>query len=353
LKEDLIKVQAQYDQKVVLYSGYANSGGTIIGLIFQEIYPAIVLPMEFRLLKERFGVCDLEDALFRTMDPEIIDLSLRDFEWLCRQYAGNLGRFNRAGYGYEKRSGGVFLEATKKYVNSIVDHTYSKSWHFYDFQLSYPKLIIQRVMRKILRDKRYGEVPAYIAYPKKEHFLSETKVYLKTIFDGFLREQAATQSKIINEESFVVLPKSIPLYKQDNMHQIARYFDDPKMIIIDRDPRDIFLDMVRGKRRYLPSDSDPEKIALAFVKYYRMIRQEQSLIEKNNNVLLIKFEEMINDYERSIANLYEFTGIDERDHYLKGRFFNPNVSKKNTGMWEACSDSEARAISVIASELGD
>ena len=64
--------------KSILYSGYANSGGTIIGLIFEEIENAVVLPMEFRLLKERFGLCELDDALYKSKEPEVIDLAIKD-----------------------------------------------------------------------------------------------------------------------------------------------------------------------------------------------------------------------------------------------------------------------------------
>ena len=116
----------------VLYSGYANSGGTIIGLLFEEMERAVVLPMEFRLLKERFGLCELEDALFKSMDPEIIDLALKDFQWLCKQYATSIGRFNRAGYSYEQRSGNTFGNATDQYINSLIDFKYPKSWHYYE-----------------------------------------------------------------------------------------------------------------------------------------------------------------------------------------------------------------------------
>jgi hypothetical protein len=309
--------------------------------------------MEFRLLKERFGLCELEDALFKTLDPEIIDLSLRDFEWLCRQYAHSVGRFNRAGYGYEKRSGGVFLKATRNYVDSIVDHTYSKTWHFYDFKLSYLKLICQRTMRKLLGSKSYGDSRAYLAYPTEAQFRAKTKTYLKIVLDGFLREQAAQQDKVLTEESFLVLPKSIPLYKQQNVTQITRYFDDPRIILIDRDPRDIFLDMFRGKKRYLPNSKDSEKIALAFVRYCKKIREEQKLVAQNENVVLVHFEDMINDYDNSLAQLYNFIGVEEKHHDLKGRFFNPSDSIRNIGLWKNCDESEAKAIEVIGSEIGD
>ena len=226
--------------KSILYSGYANSGGTIIGLIFEEIENAVVLPMEFRLLKERFGLCELEDALFKSKDPEVIDLAIKDFEWLCRQYATSIGRFNRSGYSYNARSGNIFNEATKKYINSLVDFDYPKSWHFYDFSLSYLELIFQRLIRKLVKNSNYGKKSAYLAYPDSAVFLRNTKLYLDTILKGFLNQQIHDQQLKKSNDSFVVLPKSVPLYSQQSVKQIVRYFEDCKMILIDRDQEIFF-----------------------------------------------------------------------------------------------------------------
>ena len=35
--------------------------------------------MEFRLLKERYGICELENSLFESRCTEIIDLAIKDF----------------------------------------------------------------------------------------------------------------------------------------------------------------------------------------------------------------------------------------------------------------------------------
>ena len=74
--------------KTVIYSGYTYSGGILAGLILREL-ESIVVPanMEFRLMKERHGICDLEEAIFNIRDPEIIDLAFKDFNWLTANFA--------------------------------------------------------------------------------------------------------------------------------------------------------------------------------------------------------------------------------------------------------------------------
>ena len=110
--------------KTILYSGYGYSGGTIIGLIFEELKGARVLPMEFRLLKERYGICELENSLFESRCTEIIDLAIKDFLWLCKNYSYSNGVFGKIGYDYEKRSNNIFLKATEEYINAISDFKY-------------------------------------------------------------------------------------------------------------------------------------------------------------------------------------------------------------------------------------
>jgi hypothetical protein len=336
----------------VLYSGYANSGGTIIGLIFEEMERAVVLPMEFRLLKERFGLCELEDALFKSMDPEIIDLALKDFQWLCKQYATSIGRFNRAGYSYEQRSGNTFGNATDQYINSLIDFKYAKSWHYYDFKLSYPKLLLQRAIKKLSKHSTYGQVPAYLAYPDRDIFIENTRNYLKEILNGFLHQQVQDQNLQKRQDSFIVLPKSIPLYSELAVKQIIRYFDDCRIILIDRDPRDVFLEVLNGKQRYLPGTNNLYEKAEGFIRYYQSVRADKDKVKAHPNVLLLQFEDVILDSEKSLLKIYEFLGISPHDHSQKGSIFKPKDSEKNIGLWKKVQGEEAEAIRLIESELG-
>ena len=336
--------------KTVLYSGYANSGGTIIGLIFEEIEHAVVLPMEFRLLKERYGICELEDALFKSKDPEIIDLALKDFRWLSKQYATSIGRFNRAGYSYDSRSGNTFTAATEIYINSLIDFNYPKSWHFYDFKLNYFKLLFQRSIKKIFKNSDYAKKPAHLAYPERSVFLRNTQDYLETILKGFLRQQINDQNLTRRNDSFIVLPKSIPLYSELAVKQIVRYFDDCKIILIDRDPRDIFLEVIKGKQRYLPETNNLVEKAKGFITYFKAVRADQDGVRSHPSVLLLQFENVVLDYNRSIEKIYRFLEISPHEHTKKGSLFRPKESKKNIGLWKDSQESQA-AIKLIESEL--
>ena len=49
---------------IVHFGGFAASGGSALRDLFYEYSDVFVFPAEFRLLKEKNGLLDLEDALF-------------------------------------------------------------------------------------------------------------------------------------------------------------------------------------------------------------------------------------------------------------------------------------------------
>lgn len=322
--------------KTILYSGYAYTGGTIIGELFREIDEFLVLPgkqpgnMEFRLLKERYGICDLEDAIFNNLDPEVIDLAIRDFRWLCQNYARDITRIGKPGYAYQSRSSNKFIHATKKYLNNITDFEYPMDWHFYDFKNSGLQYAFKKITKKIANNKKLFRQTANLAYPSKEKFMNLTRDYLKTIMNGFLNELS------INCEDKIVLPKSIPLYSEVKIRQVINYFDEPKLIIIDRDPRDVFFEIISsGRDRYIPIVKSNEEKASGFIKFFKSIRRDQHKISDLQDVYIVRFEDMCQNYEESVANIFSFAGINPNLHSKKMTKFIPEISKKNIEKWKS------------------
>ena len=62
-------------KNVISYGGYYSTGGSIIRDMFREFEPNFELSIEFRLLKERFGLLELERTIAQDYAPENIDLA--------------------------------------------------------------------------------------------------------------------------------------------------------------------------------------------------------------------------------------------------------------------------------------
>lgn len=338
--------------KTILYSGYAYTGGTILGELFREIDSYLVLPgkekgnMEFRLIKERFGLCDLEDAIF-SRDPEIIDLAIKDFLWLCKNFARDNKRFSKPGYSYQSRSGNTFHAATNEYVTSLTDFEYPMDWHFYDFKRSLPTVLIKKTLKKLINNQKIFRKKAYMAYPSFDEFNSNTIIYIEKIMKGFLQELSE------NNEENIVLPKSIPLFSYKKVMQTISYFNESKILIIDRDPRDVFYEIVSsGRDRYIPIRGTIKDRVSGFSKFYKSIRKEQSKINDLDEVLLIKFEDMCLSYNDSIEMIYKFCEIDAQMHKeKKKKRFNPDISKKNVYKWKNDYSNNRNIYDFLESEL--
>lgn len=333
--------------KSIIYTGYTYSGGIISGLILRELESVLVpANMEFRLMKERYGICDLQEAIFENSDPEIIDLAIKDFAWLTKKYARPQGLFKKTGFGYDEKSNNAFSKETINYINSITDHQYKTTWHFYDFRESFFKTIFWRLVRKLFRSYKFGRKLAYFSYPDYENFILETKSYLNKIIQHFVGFD-----KNIDEYT-IALPKAINPYRYQQILKVMSYFDDCKIIIVDRDPRDIYLELLRsGKERYLMNSDDPSEKAKSFIKFFLALRQDQEKVLKNSNILLLNFEDLCLDYETSLKKIYDFLDITEKEHIKKGEFFIPNDSKENISLWREVKGDEKIAIKVIEENL--
>ena len=334
--------------KSIIYTGYTYSGGIIAGLICREIQDVIVpANMEFRLMKERHGICDLEDAIFKKADPEVIDLAIKDFKWLSKCYARPDSFFKKTGFGLDEKTANNFSKHTNNYIHAITDHSYKSSWHFYDFKSPYLKVIFWRIIRRLTKDFRYGRKEAYFAYPTKMKFDKETRKYLEKIIKDLIGD-------LNIEEHTIALPKAINPYRYDEIEKVINYFEDCKVIVVDRDPRDIYLELKRsGKERYIPISSDPQKKANAFIKLFKSMRNEQEKLKSNKNVLLLRFEDLCIDYDETLRKIYDFLQINEKKHISKRKYFNPDESIRNVSLWTNASKNEKDVITIIEKELNE
>ena len=64
------------------------------------------------------------------------------------------------------------------------------------------------------------------------------------------------------------------------------------------------------------------------------MREHRKIEERNDNVVYIMIEELIYEYDKSLESLYKFLGLAKDEHINKRQYFNPDVSKNWTRLWE-------------------
>lgn len=126
------------------------------------------------------------------------------------------------------------------------------------------------------------------------------------------------------------------------------FFPDPVAIIVDRDPRDIYVfakTKLREMRdnRFLPID-DPRD----FVKYYRLLRYNRPALLQDRRILHLRFEDMVYDYDTATRKLREFLHLG--DNPRPKSIFDPALSIANTQVFKRFPQF-ASEVAVIEREL--
>jgi hypothetical protein len=108
-----------------------------------------------------------------------------------------------------------------------------------------------------------------------------------------------------------------------------------KAIVVDRDPRDIYITSTTNQKGF--NDNLPLYQSLAgannietFILRYNLYRSQ---IVSSENVLRINFDDLIYQFDHTRKKLFQFLNIENKDWVYKNKFFDLESSKKNTRMW--------------------
>lgn len=104
-----------------------------------------------------------------------------------------------------------------------------------------------------------------------------------------------------------------------------------KEISVYRDPRDQYVELVHYGMT--TSFEDYSK------RWFPMLKELKEL-KSNPNVLLVRFEEFVLNYEEFTKKVREFCGLDEANHVYNRFFFEPEQSRRNIGIWKNFADQE-------------
>lgn len=307
---------------IINVSGFGWSGsGAVYDLLkeFDDVKIALTKcrDSEFCLLYDVDGLCDLEH--------HVMDRSCRISSYVAIQRYLDLVKAYILYFDFEKDFGGKFYTITEKYINDIVDFEFRGSTYFELLTSKSPtdcsciqKLSRKRYIGRIIR-KFYKEPVLDISSDirvsyKPKQFLERTRQYINELFN-----------QIENAENLpLVFDQLIP---PDNPEPFIKYVPSCKCIFVRRDPRDLYIFV---KKSNDPSIPIPVNTVDNFITFYRKIIQETKIYGKGD-YLEIQFEDLIYNYNQSIKAIENFLGI--KEHSRQFVFFNPEISKKNTGLY--------------------
>jgi hypothetical protein len=339
--------------KFVDISGFGHSGKGVITDLLKE-FKGYNLPnpnFEFNLLRVQGGLIDLKFALVDNWSPIRSDSAIRRFSRLVNKIGPRANILNPKslfisnGMNYDKIFNEQFSNISYKYLDSLIDFQFEGEWPYQI--LDEPSFVqfIQRCQSR-LRLKTHHTSKVNVTSISELGFITLTRKYLTELFNSI---------KCEHDEVMVTQNALEPF----NPIQGLNFFENGKSIIVQRDPRDIYASLFIRNNAFIPVyetnymwDFKINMLGANDIDQFchrQSVYFSQTKLIESPQVLKLRYEEIVLDYQNTLKKIYNFLEIDESIHIKKGDFFNPQLSSKNIGLWKRMPDQTI--ISKIQSTL--
>ena len=313
---------------IVGVCGFYKSGSSAVCDLLREFEDAQVLgDTEFRIIRDPSGLMDLGYYLSNRYQFEPNFIAIRRFRELmeCVIYPK-----------LEQATNGKIRDLTEEFLQNIVQVQWTG--------LSLEKQFTQLTPTQISRCKFYQRIIKNLIrrkMPYKWLYNIHMRLFLQNFeaamfVDDYEKHARAYICNILNEMGRDLDKTTILDQVFDACCPIVsfKFFDSPKAIIVNRDPRDQYL---YWKTVLFPKMGAILKMPIDnvdnFIKYYRITRKGLKDLENHDDVLTIDYESLFYDYENSVDKLSDFVGL--KHHTRKGTFFNPSDFNKHTRLFNS------------------
>ena len=288
---------------------------------FRGVYVPNYL-VEFDLLRMPGGLIDLKNA--------VMDWSpVRTYGAVCRfsnlvESIAIYPRFPinlfKSGYGYAQRYPNI-IDLKDQFIKSIIACHWETPWPYADLDDG----PIDTFIRKSLRKFSVNSPRKYFLVDKFKFEESAQKFIQSLVVEGV----DTNTVKLIATHNALE-----PFSPGKNLNLLGQ---NALSIVVDRNPRDIYATAISTSAGFNMNVKLNRMIVGAhnvetFIDRYLTYRKN---IDMNDpRVLRLRFEDIVLNYEQTIQKIYEFTGINASQHLEKKKYFNPEKSSKNIGLWE-------------------
>lgn len=318
--------------------GFSSTGSSVVTDVLKEYDDNIVLDeLEFTLTWCADGIEDLHYHMFEGCRRDLSNrIAIERF----------IRRFSRKELdNYQLLTNNRFNQLTEKYIDDITQvrwigplNPLLSSWFRVKYNSLAAKLKIYQLLYRIEQKKGH----AICMYPLKQvrmairpdNFEEISKRYVMDVLDAMGRKP----------DKNVVLDQP---FSGNNPQASFAYFENPKAVVVDRDPRDYYLFvktfLYKKGIRQIPAYNVKD-----FVHFYRNERENQPYKEKRDDVIVLRFEDFIYQYEETKKTLLDFCNVNPNSWTRK--IFEPEKSIHNTQLFKRYHEFDAD-IEYITKEL--
>lgn len=315
----------------IILSSYMGSGSSAVTDLLSE-YDNVANPngsYEYIFMHCPNGVFDLEDKLLIGNNALRSDEALRAFETTMQDLFNN--DFWWFG-GYRNKISGSFMGYVASFLSEITTAAYPGFWYEQE-KLTKAEWTRNRIKKKLgASHSNLLMSNLRMSFPSHDEFYQAAQRFLEKVLKDIS----------LNSNGKTVLLDQLLL--PHNLWRMPNYFDpsSTKAIVVDRDPRDVFalnkyVWRPNGDPVPLPYDAD------TFCACYRAMRESEKPFD-SDMVLRVRFENLVFNYEQTVAQIEEFIGNDFLgSHKNKLELFNPARSMANVGVFGWSEDAKREA----------
>lgn len=334
----LLREENSFMKYTIGACGFSGTGSSAVSDYLKEFEENIVLDsLEFSIPYLMDGLQDLRYHLHEGgMRDFQCRLAIKRYRDLCGSL--QLNDFQRATHGR-------FRALSEQYIKDLIQFEFvgrDRDTNYFGNVIDkiYKKMRVYHIISKIEKKKKREiciyplKYVAFSVYP--ENFEERTRKYVSDILVSMGSDEGKN----------VVLDQPFP---GNNPMAAFPFFENPKAIVVDRDPRDVYLltkDFWRpGGFRAIPAGNPRE-----YCMFHRKLRENMPYLNDNPNVLRIQFEDMIYRYEETTELIRQFCNLEPNKN--QKRFFNPEKSIANTQVYKRYPEF-AEDVRYIEEELSD
>lgn len=324
-------------KKFITTTGYYGTGSSAItDMLLDHNKMTSLGEYEFKFLQDINGVSDLEFRFVENHHRHNSGHALK----LYLKYAKSVYGFKfKKGYNYF--FGKRWIEESKKYISNLTGLTFNGYYNQDLLELPrlryYFKGFLNTVAKKTGLVDKEGSLnllpkeKTHLGFVSKEEFHLITRQYVENLFSD----------EKFSKNEYIFIDQAVPA---SNIARYTKYFNDLKVFVLERDPRDIYL----LEKHVWKTKCYPTGDVNDFCVWFDLTRKHRETEVYESNVMFLYFEELIYKYDETKKKIEAFLGLENINQNKK--YFNPEKSIKNTQVWKRY-PAENENIKIIEDKL--
>ena len=193
----------------------------------------------------------------------------------------------------------MIVKLSNEFINKVTELKYFALPHYASVTMTRFEKFYMKIMVKLFNKKIKDLKLKKIIIPKNEKiFLTEAKKFIKKVLEYYSKQKITNQNIVLNNAADITDPVTS-----------SQYFENRKIIIVTRDPRDIFSSMKQRK-----SNATPWYDVKSFIKWYKLSFDNQKFKKKINDkiILIVRYEKFLKNFENENERICNFLKISKK-----------------------------------------